>query len=280
MPVIFPSGFRIGAALSAIWISTPSRRRRTVWAARLITPSVARTCADRVVDRRSGFRIEDGQYCQQRLCRRFRQIPAGQLFRHRIHADNAACGIRGNHRIADRIEQCLQIVFALAQCQIVIGLLRELIGNQKQRFAHPLETFRRHHRHFQHRRPELDRISADFPGIGQHPLLVQIGIPYLADQPVGNMAFADADAGAAIPEPAAETRLKSGTGKIFLAQNRIRTLAISQPEGRPPNNIAAKPTEVAGPSQRLSMCIGNNRSHSGGMGKRILNCLQPFPADQ
>ena len=57
--------------------------------------------------------IDDGQDLAHQAALRLVVLPAGEAFRHRIHVVDAALGIGGDHRVADRLQRHLRALLGL-----------------------------------------------------------------------------------------------------------------------------------------------------------------------
>ena len=99
--MIFPSFSFMGAPLSSIGISLPSRRRRIVWFERVTMTPFPEHLRDRVRSLLPAVFVYDVEDFLDWPLQGLAHGPACQLLCHRIHVRDAGRRVSGNDRVSD-----------------------------------------------------------------------------------------------------------------------------------------------------------------------------------
>src|SRR5580700_4573267 len=146
-PIISPAPLKMGAALSSMMNSRPSRARRAVWLARPITWRRRRTFSTGFC-RLPRVLADDAEYGFQRMPFGVGELPASQILGDGVHEADRPMDIAGDHRIPDRLQRGLEPLLALEEgfalpCDLVNcphvadgNGLHMMPGKQRQHHAH------------------------------------------------------------------------------------------------------------------------------------------------
>ena len=144
--------------------------------------------------------------------------------------------------------QNLQGPFALGDearlLNVLVGDGGELLGQSEEHARNVGEALIRHGRHVPKGVERLVLVDTDLTRIAQDLLLALCLVTHLPDQPTGDVASADSDGRAGIPETTAQTRLNDRAGQGVTSDGDIRAATIRQPFGTLANEIT-EPAETA-----------------------------------
>jgi len=157
--------------------------------------------------------------------------------------------------------------------EVLVGEFRELGPDEVECLADFGEVLPGHARDGAEGLAVNGFIGADRARVGYHRFIVDGVVAHLADQPVGDMEVGHADAGAAIPEPAAQAGLHHGAFAVEATDDGIGLFAVAA-AGFGAADQLAEVAEVARARDRAPIRPGDDRGHAGGGGKRILDALE------
>ena len=112
-PIRFPARSRIGAAESWMAISWPRREMSAVCCVKPEHLPLAQAPHDGALACLARALIDHRQHVAHQPSLRLAVLPARQALRHRVHVVDAPFGVRGDHRIADRLQRHLRALLGL-----------------------------------------------------------------------------------------------------------------------------------------------------------------------
>ena len=169
---------------------------------------------------------------------------------------------------------------AVFQQQVLVGDVRQLVGDREEHAGNLLEALARHRRYVAESADGLLLIGPDRPGVSADLRFVDRLVTHLADQPAGDVRPADGDGGAGIPQAATETGLNGGAVRTRYADGGVGAKTVGAAGRRPANDLGTQAAKAARLRNRAAIRACDDRTNAQGIGELILQPLNVIQVEQ